>query len=60
MSMALMYSSNNGFCSEASYPYVSGETGSRETCKDSSCDKDSFTISGFRQLRGVANLEEDL
>jgi len=56
MNGALNWSASNGFCTEESYPYYSGETGARGTCQSSSCTKDSFTISGQNSVRGTAAL----
>lgn len=60
MIVALDYSINNGFCTEASYPYYSGETGSRGDCQADSCVKDSFTISGMTNIMGTGNLENNI
>lgn len=40
------YFKDKGICTEESYPYK-GKDG---TCADSSCTKDSFTISGYSDV----------
>jgi len=60
MDWALNYSASNGFCSEASYPYFSGTTGSGGACQESSCTFDSFTIAGYTTANGATNLANAL
>lgn len=60
MDWALNYSANNGFCTEATYPYTSGTTGAKGTCFESQCTFDSFTISGYNTANGATNLANAL
>jgi len=50
-----------GICTEASYPYTSGTTGSTGTCQGtSSCTVDSFTIRGYSTISGLSGLMSQL
>jgi hypothetical protein len=46
MDYGFKYFHDKGICTESSYPYK-GKDG---TCADSSCTKDSFTISGYTDV----------
>jgi len=52
----MLYYADNGICTEASYPYVSGN-GSNPACRQSSCTMDSFAITGRTWFAGESQLK---